>query len=175
MNWFFECRTFEQGRAKYRKLAQAHHPDRGGDLRTMQEINSQWARFKKSNRPSPGAKTWTDPNGSRRPEPSAAEERASYEQAARETAQREARQRQERTRYHRASKTVRMPETNRRSFTRTVKLQEVRYPCKTCGTTIQFWHYPGSWKPEYCDQCRAEAKRAATRERQRRYRAAHKK
>lgn len=165
MNWFYECRTFEQGRAKYRKLAQEHHPDRGGDLKTMQDINNQWARFKKSNRPSPGARTETSQ-----------EERERYEQAARTAEQQRAeKERRERTKYQRRTKTVRMPTTARKSFVRTVKLQEVRYPCERCGTTIQFWHYPGSWKPKYCDQCRAEAKAEANRARQKRYRDTHKK
>jgi hypothetical protein len=43
--YFGECQTLEEAKALYRRLALQHHPDRGGDLRTMQEINSEYARF----------------------------------------------------------------------------------------------------------------------------------
>lgn len=156
MNWFYECRTFEQGKAKYRKLAQEHHPDRGGDLRTMQEINSQWARFKKSNRPSPGATSSPPPHSST-------------------SNQQEPPPRPGRTRYRRTHRAVHMPASKRQAFTRTVTLIPTEIKCKTCGTTWSIDWYPGSWKPSYCDQCRADAKAAANRQRQARYRAAHKK
>ena len=46
MNYFQNCHTQEEAKAEYRRLALIHHPDReGGDLRTMQEINSQYAAF----------------------------------------------------------------------------------------------------------------------------------
>jgi hypothetical protein len=44
-DFFRTCQTFEEGRTLYRKLARENHPDFGGDLRTMQEINAQWAVF----------------------------------------------------------------------------------------------------------------------------------
>lgn len=45
MNYFSECQTLEEAKSLYRKLARENHPDMGGDLRTMQEINSQFAAF----------------------------------------------------------------------------------------------------------------------------------
>ena len=42
IKWFKECSTIEQARALYLKLVMQHHPDKGGDLRTMQEINAEW-------------------------------------------------------------------------------------------------------------------------------------
>lgn len=152
MNWFYECRTFEQGRALYRKLAQTHHPDRGGDLRTMQEINSQWTRFKKSNRPSPGATSTPPPRSQQEPPP-----------------------RPGRTRYRHTRRAVHMPESNRKAFTRTVTLIPVDIKCKTCWKVWELMWYPGSWKPSYCPECRANAKAASNRARQARYRTAHKK
>ena len=45
MQYFTECQTLEEGKKKYRALCFEHHPDKGGDVRTMQEINNQWAKF----------------------------------------------------------------------------------------------------------------------------------
>ena len=46
MNAFFQdCQTIEEGKARYRELCKQHHPDAGGDLRTMQEVNQAWAEF----------------------------------------------------------------------------------------------------------------------------------
>ena len=42
MNYFNSCVKVEQVKALFKKLAMEHHPDRGGDLRTMQEINRQY-------------------------------------------------------------------------------------------------------------------------------------
>ncbi len=39
--------TIELIKRMYHKLALANHPDRGGDLRTMQEINDEFAQLKK--------------------------------------------------------------------------------------------------------------------------------
>lgn len=44
-NYFSECQTLDEAKALYKQLAQEHHPDMGGDLRTIQEINSQYAQF----------------------------------------------------------------------------------------------------------------------------------
>lgn len=35
-------KTLEELKAQYRKLAMEHHPDRGGDLETMQAINNEY-------------------------------------------------------------------------------------------------------------------------------------
>lgn len=151
MNWFRNCLTYEQGRAVYRKLAQEHHPDRGGDLLTMQEINAQWTRFKKSSRPSPGARPQRpSPPGRAAPPPP-------------------------RQRYRAKTRAVHMPQSKRSAFTRTVKLREIYYPCKRCRRSIALDWYPGSWKPLYCEPCRKEAAAEANRARQKRYREAHKK
>ena len=37
--------TLEEAKTLYKSLARANHPDVGGDLRTMQEINAQYAEF----------------------------------------------------------------------------------------------------------------------------------
>ena len=42
MNWFENCRTVETIKARFRELAMLHHPDRGGDTRTMQDVNAAY-------------------------------------------------------------------------------------------------------------------------------------
>lgn len=45
--YFENCSTLEQLKAEYKRLAMMYHPDRGGDLRTMQAINSEYdSKFK---------------------------------------------------------------------------------------------------------------------------------
>lgn len=46
--YFTDCKTVEQVKAHYRKLAMENHPDRGGDTATMQEINAQYTKALKS-------------------------------------------------------------------------------------------------------------------------------
>ena len=41
IKWFSECSTLEQAKALYKTLVMTHHPDRGGNLRDMQEINAE--------------------------------------------------------------------------------------------------------------------------------------
>ncbi len=43
--YFETCNTLEEAKTLYKSLARQNHPDIGGDLRTMQEINSQYAEF----------------------------------------------------------------------------------------------------------------------------------
>jgi hypothetical protein len=43
--FFYACQTLDDAKSLYRKLAQQYHPDRGGDTRTMQELNAEYARF----------------------------------------------------------------------------------------------------------------------------------
>ncbi|MCF3109587.1 hypothetical protein LL912_12470 [Niabella sp. CC-SYL272] len=43
MKFFNDCKTLDEVKARYRKLAFEHHPDRGGDVRTMQAINTEYA------------------------------------------------------------------------------------------------------------------------------------
>jgi hypothetical protein len=43
MKFFDECQTLDEVKSTYKKLAMLHHPDRGGDTATMQEINKEYA------------------------------------------------------------------------------------------------------------------------------------
>lgn len=45
MKYFTEIKTLDELKAAYRRLAMKHHPDRGGDLKTMQEINEEHDRL----------------------------------------------------------------------------------------------------------------------------------
>ena len=42
---FSNCQTLEEAKGLYKALARENHPDVGGDLRTMQEINAEYADF----------------------------------------------------------------------------------------------------------------------------------
>lgn len=44
-NYFKECKSKDDAKKLYKKLAFKHHPDRGGDVETMKEINSQFDYF----------------------------------------------------------------------------------------------------------------------------------
>lgn len=44
INFFEGCNTLQEVKYKYRVLAKENHPDRGGSLQTMQEINGQYAK-----------------------------------------------------------------------------------------------------------------------------------
>lgn len=50
--YFQNCTNQAEAKALYRELVKQHHPDAGGDTKTMQDINSEYARFQ-----SEGAKT----------------------------------------------------------------------------------------------------------------------
>ncbi len=43
--YFATCKNAEEAKKLYKDLARQHHPDLGGDLRTMQEINAEYAQF----------------------------------------------------------------------------------------------------------------------------------
>lgn len=43
MKWFNVCRTLDEVKALYKKLAKQYHPDLGGDTETMQSINKEYA------------------------------------------------------------------------------------------------------------------------------------
>lgn len=42
MKYFTNCRTLDDLKAEYRRLAKRHHPDLGGDKATMQAINAEY-------------------------------------------------------------------------------------------------------------------------------------
>ncbi len=42
-NFFTDCTTIDEVKARYRDLAKQHHPDRGGSTETMQRINSAYS------------------------------------------------------------------------------------------------------------------------------------
>ena len=49
--YFTNCKTLDELKAEYRRLAMKHHPDRGGDTATMQRINSEYqTRFEELKR-----------------------------------------------------------------------------------------------------------------------------
>ena len=43
MRFFENCKTIEEVKALYKKLAKENHPDAGGDTATMQAINTEYA------------------------------------------------------------------------------------------------------------------------------------
>ena len=43
-NFFEHCKTLQEVKELYRNLAKLHHPDKGGDLATMQLINNQYSK-----------------------------------------------------------------------------------------------------------------------------------
>ena len=43
MKWFSGCRTLDEVKALYKKLAKQYHPDLGGDTETMQAVNREYA------------------------------------------------------------------------------------------------------------------------------------
>jgi len=45
MKYFTNCKTLDELKAAYRKLAFRFHPDHGGDTATMQSINNEYAEM----------------------------------------------------------------------------------------------------------------------------------
>ncbi len=48
MKWFKNIDSLDDLRKLYRKLAMENHPDKGGDVRSMQEINSEYELLSKN-------------------------------------------------------------------------------------------------------------------------------
>ena len=46
--FFKQCRTLDEAKREYKRLALLHHPDRGGDNATMAEINRQYQEIIKN-------------------------------------------------------------------------------------------------------------------------------
>ena len=44
---FKDCKTIEELKKAYFKMAMKNHPDKGGDTETMKHINNEYARFQK--------------------------------------------------------------------------------------------------------------------------------
>ena len=47
IQYFKDCKDENEGKALYRKLSIKNHPDKGGDVTVMQDINTQYASFLK--------------------------------------------------------------------------------------------------------------------------------
>lgn len=45
MRYFKDCNTLEELRKQYKELLKAHHPDNGGNVADMQEINSEYDKL----------------------------------------------------------------------------------------------------------------------------------
>jgi hypothetical protein len=54
--YFQNCTTLDALRKELRRLAKLHHPDVGGSLATMQDINAQYEQAKKAGKP----RRWQD-------------------------------------------------------------------------------------------------------------------
>ena len=48
IKYFYDCHTLEEVKRKYKNLAMLHHPDRGGNTATMQEINLEYEEILKN-------------------------------------------------------------------------------------------------------------------------------
>src|SRR5690348_1679930 len=47
-NYFSDCKTIDEAKKKFYQLAKIHHPDKGGNTATFQEISNQFEKFKPS-------------------------------------------------------------------------------------------------------------------------------
>ena len=48
IKYFYNCHALEEVKRKYKELAMLHHPDKGGDTATMQEINNEYEEIQKN-------------------------------------------------------------------------------------------------------------------------------
>jgi hypothetical protein len=64
MTYFANCHTSEEIKTEYRRLAMLHHPDHGGNVQTMQEINAAYsfaiASATRSEKPGKTAQEYAD-------------------------------------------------------------------------------------------------------------------
>ena len=44
-SFFNQCRTLREIKQKYKELAMQHHPDKGGDTQTMQQLNFEYEQI----------------------------------------------------------------------------------------------------------------------------------
>lgn len=49
MSYFTDCNTIEEIKQRYKDLAKQHHPDLGGDTKTMQDVNREYHDALKGN------------------------------------------------------------------------------------------------------------------------------
>lgn len=63
-SYFYDCKTLEEGKIKFRELAKKLHPDMGGSKEAMIELNKQWEKFEAevglSNKYKTAYDNWTD-------------------------------------------------------------------------------------------------------------------
>jgi hypothetical protein len=48
IKYFYNCRTLDEVKRKYKELAMLHHPDKGGNTAIMQEINNEYEDIQKN-------------------------------------------------------------------------------------------------------------------------------
>lgn len=67
-NFFADCQTLEELKSKYHKLARENHPDNGGDVEIMKQINAEFdfmhGQLKNTHRKADGT-TWTAQPGTK--------------------------------------------------------------------------------------------------------------
>jgi len=51
MKYFMNCKTLDELKKEYRRLASIHHPNVGGDTATMQAINAEYDEMHEVLRP----------------------------------------------------------------------------------------------------------------------------
>jgi hypothetical protein len=66
-SFFKDCKTLEELKKEYKRLAMLHHPDRGGNLETMQAVNNEYDELfpllkNKHNKDNPKNQTQEDIN-----------------------------------------------------------------------------------------------------------------
>ena len=64
IKWFKTCSTLDEVKRLYKTLSMLHHPDLGGNLRDMQEINVEFDEIKKNPHrlnEKDNARSWSDP------------------------------------------------------------------------------------------------------------------